>query len=100
MFVFFRSFWAPSWMGFSQDVTKWNTKFKCWFGGFNKIKHFIRNSVNSTIKSQLQIANKYVQFVKEYDTDPNGEGGGGSNQNLNVDIWHVIICFLWKFHEM
>ena len=44
-------------------------------GGFNKIKHFIRNSVNSTIKSQLQIANKYVQFVKEYDTDLNGEGG-------------------------
>ena len=45
-------------------------------GGFNKIKHFIGNPVNSTFKSQLQIANKYVQFVKEYDTDPNGERGG------------------------
>ena len=63
------------------------------------MKHFIGNPVNSAIKSQLQIANQYVQFVKEYDTDSDGEGGG-SNQNLSVDIWHVIICFPWKFHEM
>ena len=28
------------------------------------------------LKANFKLHNKYVQFVKEYDTDPNGKGGG------------------------